>query len=119
MSHGARARMNFSDELAARYEVPPDIEEWRFELVLALRNPDGYSAALATVDKSALYGALERVTKASAAARVYIEHFVPADMEEALHDGLDDLRRRVRAEAAARGLNFFPPHFSDGVPVRN
>lgn len=109
MSDGAPIRMNLSDKLAARYEVPPDIEEWRFELVLALRNPDGYSVALATVDNSALYGALERIAKASATARVHIEHFVPADMEDAFHDGLDDLRNRVLAEAAARGVNLVPP----------
>ena len=112
-------RMNLAPEEAAYFGAPRNIEEWRFELVLALRNPDGYSAALATVDNSALYGALERIAKASAAARVYIEHFVPADMEEAFHDGLDDLRVRVLVEAAARGLNLFPPHFADGMPVRN
>lgn len=112
MSDGAPARMNFSDKLAARYEVPPDIEEWRFELVLALRNPDWYSAALATVDNSALYGALTRIVRVGAAARVCIQHFVPGDMEDDFHDGLDDLRGRVLAEAAARSVNLvqWPSH---------
>lgn len=99
------ARMNLTEEVAAYFGVPRDIESWRFELFIALRNPAGYSAALATVDNAALYYALDLIDRAFAASRINIEHFVPADMEEALHDGLDDLRRRVGAEAAARGLS--------------
>lgn len=109
MRDGTPARMSLSDSMAERYGVPPDIEEWRFELVMALRNPPAYSAALRAVDNLGLYCSFARLDWVQYGAELCIEHFVPDDLAEDFFAGLSDLRAIALAEAAVRGLAFPTP----------
>lgn len=111
----APVQMNLSDEEAAFYGVPPDIEEWRFELVMAMRNPPAYSAALRVVDNLALYCSFARLEWIWCGAEMCIEHFVPEALAPDFFAGLDDLRASVLAEVAARGLAFPHPHNSKAL----
>ena len=110
MRDGAPVRMNLSDSMAERYGVAPDIEEWRFELVMALRNPPAYSAALRTVDNLGLYSSFARLDWVQHGAELCIGHFVPDELADDFFAGLSDLRAIALAEAAARGLAFPQPY---------
>lgn len=115
MRDGTPARMNLSESMAVRYGVPSDIEEWRFELVMALRNPPAYSAALRTVDNLQLYSSFARLEWVNAGAGMCIEHFVPDELADDFFAGLSDLRAIALAEAAARGLVFPTPDNSQAL----
>lgn len=112
MRDGTPARMNLSASIAERYGVAPDIEEWRFELVMALRNPPAYSDALRVVDNLGLYCSFARLEWIRCGAELCIEHFVPEALADDFFAGLEGLRTTALAEAAARGLAFPKPHHS-------
>lgn len=115
MRDGSPVRMNLSERMAERYGVPADIEEWRFELVMALRNPPAYSAALRAVDNLGLYSSFARLDWVQYGAELCIEHFVPDELAEDFFAGLSDLRAIALAEAAARGLAFPLHHNSQAL----
>jgi len=112
----SKSLMNLTEEVAAYFGVPRDIEIWRFELGLAMRDPEGYSAALRTVCNADLYLSMNRIERATRGARTCIEYFVPKNLEQDFLDCLDELRERVALEAAARGVILVPANFSNGRP---
>lgn len=99
------SRMHLTPDQAARFGVRHDVESWRFELVLGLRDPVEYSAALKNVDARALFASLHLMDKVLRLAKLNVEMFVPLEMEVSFIDGICDLRERLLVEAARRGIN--------------
>jgi hypothetical protein len=97
-------RLNLAPEVAERMGIPANIEKWRFEIGAGAANPEAYQEALRHSDKANLHSSLSMLNEVAVMARLYPGAIVPLDLDEALHDILDDLRARIHSEAAGRGV---------------
>ncbi len=101
-------RLNLTPEMSARLGIPNGTEFWRYNLVRGALDPEGYSAAMLSMDNTAIHYLLTMFNNIEAIVRRNPGLIVPAEHEDDLHAILDDLRRRVLAEASRRGVTLVP-----------
>ncbi|WP_162783726.1 hypothetical protein [Devosia naphthalenivorans] len=101
-------RLNLSPASAERLGVPASLESWRYEIAQGALNPERYSEILKQVNNTNLHASLSMMDRAQVVARRHPGVIVPSDLDADFHDILDDLRARIRAEAASRGVVLIP-----------